>query len=262
MRVQDTRLFRLGLDGIKFSDERNKLMTLYSRKSPRTALLLCGLVLTAGLVTDRARADQWDKKTVLTVSDQPIQIRETVLEPGQYVLRLLDSSSDRHVVQIFNGDQTHIINTVLAIPAQRLNVAGDTRFTFWETPPGTVKAMRTWYYPGDSFGQEFPYPKHLQQIAMALTTPAPAPEPAPAAEAAPAPGPEPAPEAAPPPEPQPEPQAQAPAEQPPAPATPESKPAPEENKELPKTASPYPLIGLSGATLLALYLLLRVKRPV
>jgi LPXTG-motif cell wall-anchored protein len=186
-----------------------------------------------------------------------------VLEPGQYVFKLLDSQSDRHVVQIFNGDETHIINTILAIPAQRLQPTGHSEFTFWETPPGTARAVRRWYYPGDNFGQEFPYPKHLQQVAM-LMTPAPVAAPAPVvveSNAEPAPPAETPtqPEAVQTPEPAPE---QQPVEvaQSTAPAETPVQPAPEQPTELPKTGSPYPAIGISGALLLGLAGLLRLRR--
>jgi len=235
-------------------------MKLHLHNPSRTGLALAfGILISAGIWASPARATEWDKKTILTVRDQPIQIRETVLEPGQYVLKLLDSASERHIVQIFNRDQTHIINTVFAVPTMRMRVSGDTQFTFWETPPGTAKAMRDWYYPGDEIGQEFPYPKHLQQIAMLTPAPIAAPEPAPQpsqASAEPQPEP-PAPEpAAPAPTPEPE---QQPVEvaqnSTPAPAAPEtSKPA-----ELPKTGSQYPLIGLGGGVLLGLYSLLRFR---
>jgi hypothetical protein len=79
---------------------------------------LCFTCFSTGIGVFRAQADQWDKKTILTV-DQPIQVTETLLEPGQYVLKLADSNSDRHIVQIFNRDQTRIIDTVLAIPSFR-----------------------------------------------------------------------------------------------------------------------------------------------
>jgi LPXTG-motif cell wall-anchored protein len=141
------------------------------RHSPRTVALAWGTILAAGLFSVNAQADEWNKKTVLTVN-QPIQITDTYLEPGQYVLKLMDSSSDRHVVQIFNGDESHIINTVLAIPAQRVNPTSHTQFTFWETPAGSAKALRTWFYPGDNVGNEFPYPKQVRQLAL-LTPPAP-----------------------------------------------------------------------------------------
>jgi len=230
----------------------------------RAALgILCGMALAAGVATTPVRADQYDKKTILTVNET-VQVRDTVLEPGQYVLKLLDSQSDRHIVQIFNSDQTHIINTILAVPRERLQPTGRTEFTFWETPPGNVRALRTWFYPGDSFGQEFPYPKHLQQVAM-LMPPATAPAPPPAPMAS---NPEPAPA-----EPAAEPPAQSEAAAPePAPeqpaevaqnTAPPETPAqstPEQPAQLPKTGSPYPEIGIAGGLLLCLGGLLRLKR--
>jgi len=242
-------------------------MIFSSLMKSRAALTMAsGLALAAGFVVFHAKADEWNKKTILTVN-QTIQISDRVLEPGQYVMKLYNSQSDRHVVQIFNADQTHIIGTVLAIPAQRLEPTGDTQFTFWETPAGKARAMRKWFYPGDLFGQEFPYPKHLTDVAMmeSRVTPAPAPTPAPVTEQAQPEQPSTAEtnnnmeteqqpqvaEAAPPP---PEPQSAppAPAENPPAPA-----PQP---RELPKTGSPYPLIGALGGVLFALYGLLRIRR--
>jgi LPXTG-motif cell wall-anchored protein len=234
--------------------------------SSRAALAILGMLLAASALTTAARADQWDKKTILTVNET-VQVRDTVLEPGQYVLKLLDSQSDRHIVQIFNSDQTHIINTVLAIPRERVYPTGGTEFTFWETPPGNVRALRTWFYPGDSYGQEFPYPKHLQQVAM-LMPPAPAPVPAqPEAEANPAPAPEPAPEPAaePPAQPEaaaPEPEPQQPAEvaQNTPPAQTPAQSTPEQPAELPKTGSPYPAIGIFGSLLIFAAGLLRLRR--
>jgi len=225
------------------------------------AITICGVVITAGVLVSRANADQWDKKTVLT-TNQPIQVRDKLLNPGKYVFKLLESNSDRHVVQIFNSDQTQIIDTVLAIPRYRTEPTGKSQFTFWETPPGTAKALRTWYYPGDNFGQEFPYPEHLAMLQQ------PAPPSAPAVEPTPAPPAEEQ-EAAPPPaEPQSMNQETQPAEKPaeiaqntqpePPPVAPEPQPAQEKPAALPKTASPYPLIGLSGLLSLCLVGLLRL----
>jgi hypothetical protein len=223
---------------------------------------VCGLALAAGFLATRAKADDWDKKTTLTVNE-PIQITDTYLEPGTYVLMLdRGSMSDRHIVRIYNEKQNHLINTILAIPAYRVRVTGNTQFTFWETPPGTARALRDWYWPGDNFGQEFPYPKHLRQIAQVTPAPAP-PAPAPQVEEQPAP------------QPQAEVQEQQQQEEivqetpPPAPPAPpeaqpeQPQPQPEaQPQQLPKTASPYPLVGLIGLFSLGLYGLLRAKRPV
>lgn len=112
-------------------------------------------------------ADEWNKRTILTINEA-IQVPGKTLEPGQYVMKLLDSPSDRHVVQIFDRNEQHLITTVLAIPNYRLQPTGKTQFTFWETPAGQAKALRSWFYPGDNFGQEFAYPKNeALQIASA-----------------------------------------------------------------------------------------------
>src|SRR3979409_1743281 len=72
-----------------------------------------------------AQADEYDKKTTVKFS-QPVEIPGVhlqgwgVLPPGTYVFKLLNSSSNRHIVQIFNKDQTQIYATVLAIPNYRL----------------------------------------------------------------------------------------------------------------------------------------------
>jgi len=228
---------------------------------------LCGLVTATGVVVFRAKADQWDKRTVLT-TNQPIQVREKLLEPGQYVFKLLDSSSDRHIVQIFNADQTQLVETVLAIPGYRMQPTGKSQFTFWETPPGTARALRTWFYPGDNMGQEFLYPTQLARLESPAQAPPPSPAEPPQQEPARQEPPQ-EPERQEPPAPAPEPQALTtePAQEQPvevaqntppaeAPAAaPEAQPA-----TLPKTASPLPLVGLTGLLSLGLGGLLRWKR--
>lgn len=215
-----------------------------------------GTVLAMGVFTMNAHADQWDKKTILTVHE-PIQVRDRLLDPGTYVFKLLDSSSDRHVVQIFNRDQSHIIDTIMAIPNYRLKPTGKSQFTFWETPQGSAKAMRAWFYPGDNFGQEFPYPKHL----ATLTPPAPAPvayKPVPPPEP-PAPAPEPSVSQAPAKQEEPAPAPEVAQNKAPEPA-PAAEPTPSQPvKKLPKTASVLPLIGLGGLFSLGIYGLLRLK---
>jgi hypothetical protein len=234
-----------------------KLHSLINFRTVVTTLCVIGFAAVASMP---AQADQWDKRTILTV-DQPIQLTETLLEPGQYVLKLADSNSDRHIVQIFNSDQSRIIDTVLAIPNYRLQPTGHSRFAFWETPPGSAKALRAWFYPGDNFGQEFRYPKHLAMLAT--TAPAiPAPEP-------PAPA---TPPAEPPVPSQPEPQSMLKepdhetqpvesAQATPPPALPPSQSEEQPTEKLPTTASLYPLAGLSGLFSLGVYGLLRLRRP-
>jgi hypothetical protein len=231
----------------------------FINRSRAAVFALSGAALAIGLASIPVQADEWNKKTVLTI-DQPMQVYDTYLEPGQYVFKLLDSQSDRHIVQIFNAEQTHLITTILAIPDYRVQVTGKSRFTMWETPAGYVAALKEWYYPGDNFGQEFRYPKNLRAIEVAQTF-APAPPPPPVAESEPAPAPQE--------------QAQVEEQQtiiaqneppPPPPAVaeqPAPAPAPDTSTPpavLPQTASAYPLIGFIGVLLLGLGGLLRQTR--
>jgi pyruvate/2-oxoglutarate dehydrogenase complex dihydrolipoamide acyltransferase (E2) component len=120
-----------------------------------------------------ASADTWNKKTIITVNEA-IQVPGKVLQPGKYVMKLMDSPSNRHVVQIFNERVDQLQTTVLAIPNYRLQPTGETEFQWWETPAGQPKALRAWFYPGDNFGQEFAYPKN-EAMTIAATQTAPVP---------------------------------------------------------------------------------------
>jgi LPXTG-motif cell wall-anchored protein len=221
----------------------------------RLVIMAACVGLTALAFASAARADEWDKRTVMTINE-PIQVPNRVLPPGKYVVKLLDSPSDRHIVQIYNADETHLITTVLAMPNYRLEPAGKTTFTFWETPPGQAPALRAWFYPGDNYGQEFAYPKSVAtQIAATSHAPVPTTEatqpqemPSAPVTTTPPPPPEVAQNTPPPPPPAPE---AAPEQPAPAPAPPQ---------ELPKTGSPYPLIGLFGLASLGIFALLRAVR--
>lgn len=204
------------------------------------ALAVCA-GFTAIAFSPAARADEWDKRTVLTVNES-IQVPNHVLPPGKYVMRLLDSPSNRNIVQIFNGNETHLIATVLTMPNYRLEPTSRTVLTFWEMPPGQPKALRAWFYPGDNYGQEFPYPKVTQVVCVKHPAPTTvATKPIETPQVAEAPPPE-----------QPEVAEEAP--------PPEEAPAPP--KELPKTGTSYPLIGFAGFAALAVFLLLRSVRSI
>jgi hypothetical protein len=225
------------------------------------AIAVVSFALAAVALSPTTRADQWDKRTILTVNEA-IQVPTKVLPPGTYVMKLLNSPSDRHIVQIYNSAENHLETTVLAIPNYRVRPTDKPVLTFWETPQGQPKALRAWFYPGDNFGQEFAYPKSAAvQIAAVSRTEVPIAEPARPAEL-PA---EPVTIAAPPAQEPPVEQevaqnnTQAPPQAEPAPAPPEPVSQPVD-QDLPKTASPYPLIGLSGLLSLGLFGLVRAVR--
>jgi len=123
------------------------------------------------------RADDWNRKTTITFN-QPVETPGVhmkgwaVLPPGTYVFKVLDSKSDRHIVQIFNQDETVVYATILAIPNYRLQATSKTVMTFRETPPGQPDVLRAWFYPGKNFGDEFVYPK-AKALELAKVTNSP-----------------------------------------------------------------------------------------
>ena len=133
----------------------------------RTLLSLFAVTLLGATVLPSAQADTWNKKTVVTFS-QAVEVPGKILPAGTYTFQLLDSPSDRHIVQIFNADGSQIIATILAINNYRLQPTGDTVMKFSERPGDSPEALRAWFYPVDNFGQEFVYPKP-RAIVLAQT---------------------------------------------------------------------------------------------
>jgi len=130
--------------------------------------LFLGAVLFLGLValtlSPAVKADEHDKATTVTF-DGPVEIPGGVVLPaGTYLFKLMDSQSDRHIVQVFNKEGTHIYATILAINNYRLHVKDRTVMTFGERAVGMPEAIRAWFYPGDNYGQEFVYPKERAMV--------------------------------------------------------------------------------------------------
>ena len=120
------------------------------------------------LVSLPARADQWNKKTFLTFSG-PVQVPGVTLAAGTYTFKLADLTGDRHVVQIFDKDEKKVYTTLLAIPDQRLAPSDKPVVMFAERPVGAPQAIKAWFYPGETIGNEFVYPRS-QAIAIAKAT--------------------------------------------------------------------------------------------
>jgi hypothetical protein len=143
----------------------------------KAATTLCGITLMAAGLAPEARADDWNRKTTITFSG-PVEIPGVhlkgwgILPAGTYVFKILDSLSDRHIVQIFNKEETEVYATILAIPNYRLKATDKTVVTFTERPAGEPEALRAWFYPGRNWGEEFVYPKErAMTLAKATNTP-------------------------------------------------------------------------------------------
>jgi len=125
----------------------------------------------ASLVAIGARADENDRLTYLTFSG-PVQLPGVTLAAGTYTFKLADLSGSRHVVHVFSKeDSPKLITTLMTIPNERLEPVKDTFIMFQERPAGSPQAMKAWFYPGRSIGEEFIYPKQqAMDIARANNT--------------------------------------------------------------------------------------------
>ena len=132
------------------------------------ATACAALLLTSAAAT--AQTTQ-DRLTNVTFSG-PVSIPGKTLPAGTYVFKLADSPADRHIVQVFDKDQTQLFATLLAIPADRTEADGDPVITFKETASDRPPAVRYWYYAGERAGNEFVYPKsQAMMIARATGEP-------------------------------------------------------------------------------------------
>src|SRR6476469_9793981 len=134
-------------------------------------------VIAAGLglalSTSVANADVFNKKTKLTFS-QPVRVPGKTLSAGSYFFKLVDSQSNRNIIQITNVREDRVYATILALPDYRLNPNSHTVVTFGETGAGCASAVKAWFYPGDNAGNRFVYgKKEAAEMAKSCQQPVP-----------------------------------------------------------------------------------------
>src|SRR5678815_4402666 len=105
-----------------------------STRLSRALVLAFSITVFCMAFSGMTSAQTWNKRTSVTFSG-PVEIpgpEAQVLPAGTYVFRLLDSQSNRNIVQIFNKDESHLYATILAIPNYRLQPTDQTVITFSE----------------------------------------------------------------------------------------------------------------------------------
>jgi hypothetical protein len=112
-------------------------------------------------------ADDYDKKTVITITE-PLEVPGIVLQPGKYVFKLLNSSSNRHIVEVMNERMDHLYALTFTAAARKIQPKGRTVMTFYEGKGSQPHAIRQWFWPGDVDGQEFLYPRKQAEKISAV----------------------------------------------------------------------------------------------
>lgn len=84
--------------------------------------------------------------SVLPVSE-PLQIGDTVLQPGTYTIKLVPGFSNRNIVQVTSQDGSTVHATVLSVPHQLGpgEELPNTMFVFYPAEAGQPRALRTWF---------------------------------------------------------------------------------------------------------------------
>ena len=78
---------------------------------------------------------------------EPIDVGGTILQPGTYLIRVLNNGSDRDRVVITNTDRTKVFATVLTVPhpLEPNEEIPSTTFVFYPSAENAPKALRTWF---------------------------------------------------------------------------------------------------------------------
>ena len=198
-------------------------------------LSLLGVVaatLIAVMTPAPAGAIPYDKLTYLSFN-VPVQIPGVTLAAGTYRFRLTNPDTSRNVLQVLSNDGATVYAMFHTIPDSRAALTDEATVSFRETPAGVPPADRSLFYGGEYRGYEFVYPRGGPNM-IAEVWPQPeitySPSPAAPAEVVAEPVAEPVPE---------------PVAEEAAAAEPLPQPEP---VELPRTATPLPLVAVGGLT--------------
>jgi hypothetical protein len=138
------------------------------RKIVKTLLAVFCLAVIWSLTVPTAWANDWDKATKITVN-QPFEIPGQILPAGTYMVKLVDVAGDRHVVRFYSEDESKVFATLIAIPDFRLETTDKTAITFYEDFSNQPRPLHSWFYPGHQFGLEFAYPEKRAGEIAAVT---------------------------------------------------------------------------------------------
>jgi hypothetical protein len=107
-----------------------------------------------------AHAQQPDtKKAIYFTFSQPVTLPQVTLPAGKYMFRLADSLVNRSIVQIYSADGSKMHGMMMTIPATRPDRPNDPEIRFLESGADMPPAVATYWYPGDTRGWEFVYPR-------------------------------------------------------------------------------------------------------
>jgi hypothetical protein len=143
------------------------------KMSKKILMSACAAAMFASVNVSPAAAQgpqPMDNRTEFTFNS-PVELPGVTLPPGTYVFRFVDGSNQKKVMQVMTKTDQKTYGMFLTINAIRPKASDDAELRFLETPAGAPAAVKTWWYPGDTTGREFIYPKaQARRLAMATNT--------------------------------------------------------------------------------------------
>jgi hypothetical protein len=125
----------------------------------RTCVITCcALVLLGAFTAATVAATPLDKRTTFTFS-APFTVPGVTLPAGTYIFRLADDLRGCDIVQVLGAENGvtyamfHTLRTPRGIPVDK------PELRFLETATDMPIAVRSWWYPAETQGYEFLYPR-------------------------------------------------------------------------------------------------------
>jgi len=139
-----------------------------------TKQLICvsgALAVLCALMPGPVRGETFDKTTVFTFS-RPISVPGVTLPAGDYMFRIVDTTTGRKVIQVLSGDGKTPYAMLHSIPDVKLEASAEPDVQFMETAKDQPYAVKAWWYPNERIGYEFIYPKQqAREVAEATNEP-------------------------------------------------------------------------------------------
>jgi len=115
-----------------------------------------------------AQNDSPTKDIYFTFS-QPVTVPSATLPAGRYVFRHIGANTGRTILQIQSADKGKFTKTLMTVQAARSTAPTKPEIRFMETAANMPPAVSTWWYPGQTQGWEFVYPRE-QALRLAKTS--------------------------------------------------------------------------------------------
>jgi hypothetical protein len=134
-----------------------------------TSACAAAMLLTLSATPALAQGGPTDSRTEFTFN-RPVELPGVTLPAGTYIFRFVDATTGRKVMQVQAKDASNkTYGMFLTISAQRPRASDNAELRFLETPAGQPAAVKTWWYPGNTIGREFIYPRS-QAVRLAKAT--------------------------------------------------------------------------------------------